>query len=207
MIVEFKSEQPLTDEACKEATGKTISQWQVALLEQGGTNLKRRDAIQWIHENGNKDAWWCTTIWVEFERAQGILQKDGLLEGYNICVTKTIQATLQDVYKELSNSKSWSQWFGDHVVVQVAEGEKFSDDNQNFGTFLRVRPDKDLRFTWHSLSSVSTTQVDLALAAKGPNKTGITLTHNRIQQREEADGLRVAWAAAFDRLKLQLEKS
>jgi hypothetical protein len=46
--------------------------------------------------------------------------------------------------------------------------------------------------------------VDVAFAAKG-SKTGITLNHTRIQARDEADGLRAAWTAAFDRLKTALE--
>ena len=44
-----------------------------------------------------------------------------------------------------------------------------------------------------------------SLADKGKGRTGITLTHNRIQTRAEADGLRAAWGTAFDRLKSVLE--
>ncbi len=207
MKVEFKSDHSLTDAACKKATGKSIAEWQVAIAKHGGEKLKRRDTIQWIYDQCNKDAWWSTTLWVEFERAQGILQKDGLIEGYNICVTKTISAPLPQVYRACSDPKLLTNWFGDGVQANVEVGGTLIDKQKNQAEFLRVRPDKDLRFTWRSPNSPSTTQVDLAFAAKGDAKTGLTLTHNRIQNRDEADGLRAAWGAAFDRLKNLVEKS
>lgn len=205
MNVEFQSDQPLTDAACQKATGKTIAQWLAAIANHCGEQRKRRDTIQWIYEQNNKDLWWSTTLWVEFERAQGMLQKDGLIEGYNICVTKTIQAPLPEVYRAFSEANVLSHWFGKKVQAKVEVGGDWIDDSQNHGEYLRVRPDKDLRFTWRGLKSPSTTQVDVAFASKGDNKTGITLTHNRIQNRDEADGLRSAWGLAFDRLKTFVE--
>ena len=49
--------------------------------------------------------------------------------------------------------------------------------------------------------------VDVTFQDKGKGKTGLMLNHHRIQNRPEADGLRAAWSAAFDRLKAMLEKS
>ncbi len=45
----------------------------------------------------------------------------------------------------------------------------------------------------------------VTFADKGKGKTLVTLMHNRIQNRTEADGLRAAWGAAFDKLKQMLE--
>lgn len=204
MHVEFKSEQPVTDASCKRSTGKTLKEWYSVLDDRGA--LKRRDAINWLYEQANKDAWWSTTIWVEYERSKGIVnKKDGLVEGYNICVTKTVAAPLAKVYAAFADQAQLRKWFGDQVAAKVAEQETFSDAAGNRGTYLRVRHDKDLRFTWKGKQSPAESLVDIAFAAKGADKTGITLTHNRIQNRDEADGLRAAWGAAFDRLKAALE--
>ncbi|MBL8230120.1 MAG: SRPBCC domain-containing protein, partial [Bryobacterales bacterium] len=46
--------------------------------------------------------------------------------------------------------------------------------------------------------------VDVVFQAKG-TKTGVIVTHDRIQTRAEADGLRRAWGEALDRLKQMLE--
>ena len=206
MKVDFKSDFPVTDAACKTATGRTLKDWFTA-LEARGETLSRRDSINWMNgEMKAKDFWWSTTVWVEFERGRGIVnKKDGLIEGYNICVTKTINAGLKDVYSAFVKPTELVKWFGAGTTATVKDGGQFKDQDGNYGEFLRVRTDKDLRFTWKGQKSDSTTQVDIAFADKGKGKSGITLTHNRIQTRAEADGLRTAWGAAFDRLKAQLE--
>lgn len=43
------------------------------------------------------------------------------------------------------------------------------------------------------------------MADKGKGKMGILVNVDRIQTREEADGLRSAWLEALDRLKTKLE--
>lgn len=206
MHVEYKSDFPVTDAACRKATGRTMTEWFAALEAEGDVAQKRRDAINWLHAQMNKDLWWCTTVWVEFERSKGIVnRKDGLAEGYNICVTKTIAAPVADVFRAWTDVRQLNRWFGDGVQAKVADQGTFDDGCGNRGEFLRVRKDKDLRFTWNNDTAVSETRVDVAFADKGKGKTGLTLNHQRIQNRKEADGLRRAWGAAFDELKALLE--
>jgi uncharacterized protein YndB with AHSA1/START domain len=209
MQVEFKADNPVTDPACKKATGRTLKEWFAAIDSQTEIRTKRRDTIHWVYESiGQKspDVWWPTTIWVEYERANGIVnKKDGRGEGYNICSTKSITAPVADVYAAFVNPKSLKAWFGNDTTAKVADGGKWSDGDGNSGEYLRVRENKDLRFTWMHADSESPTQVDVVIADKGKGKTMVTLTHQRIQNRPEADGLRNSWSAAFNRLKALLE--
>ena len=208
MKVEYKSDFPITDAACKKTTGRTLKEW-FKELEARGESQKRRDSINWLYEEmKEKDAWWSTTVWVEYERAKKIVnKKDGLIEGYNICVTKSIVAPLESVYLAFVKPAQLAKWFGAGITANVVDGGSFQDKDGNSGHYLRVRANKDLRFSWQGSHPDSPTQVDVALADKGKGKTGITLTHTRIQSRPEADGLRAAWGIAFDQLKAKLELS
>jgi len=208
MKVEFKPDFPVTDDACKKATGKTLKQWITEIDKSGNAEKGRRETISWLYEQmgGGKDVWWPTTVWVEFEKSKGVVnKKDGRAEGYNICVTKTIAAPVADVYKAWVDGKSLKKWFGEGVDAKVKDGGAFKDEGGHSGEYLRVRENKDLRFTWNHATAEAPTQVDVAFADKGKGKTGITLNHQRIQNRAEADGLRNAWGAAFDSLKVMLE--
>lgn len=203
MKVILKSDFPLTDEACQSATGKTIAEW-FAAMEARGISGGRRDVIQWLYDEmgRGKDVWWATTVWVEWERRQGIVnKKDGLGEGYNICSTKTIAATPEQVYEAWTSAAN-TAWLG---AGPASEGAAFTDDSGNTGSWVRLRPGKDVRMAWTTAAIETPTTVDAAFADKGGGKTGITVTHNRIQTREESDGLRAAWSAALDKLKSQLE--
>ncbi len=207
MKVAFTSDFPVTDAACKQASGKSLKDWFKEIDGRDDLQAKRREAIQWMYDTiGKKDIWWPTTIWVEYERTRGIVnKKDGLIEGFNICVTKTIAAPLAGVYKAWTNSKSLGQWFGDSITAKVADSGTFDDGDGHSGEFLRVRADKDLRFSWRDPSASAPTLVDVVFQDKGKGKTGLMLNHQRIQNRPEADGLRKAWGEAFDALKSLLE--
>jgi uncharacterized protein YndB with AHSA1/START domain len=138
---------------------------------------------------------------VEYERAKGIVnKKDGLSEGYNICATKSIKASAQSVYD------SWTQvtknaWLG---CNSAQEGQPYEDDGGNSGIWVRLRPGKDVRLSWISNGAENPTSVDAAFSEKD-GKTAITVTHSRIQTREEADGLRADWGHALSQLKADLE--
>jgi uncharacterized protein YndB with AHSA1/START domain len=197
MQVDLKPDFEVSGASCKSVTGKTFTEWSAAL--DAAAPATRRDAIQFLYDNA-KDAWWATTIWVECERANGKFQKDGRIEGYNICVTKTIAQPIDKVYAAWT--KSPDAWFEDGAKFE--ENGRIEDSLGNGGELLRVRPNKDLRFAWKTAGGNDGSQVDVMFADKG-GKTGITLNHGRIQTRAEADGLRKAWGEALDRLKKQQE--
>lgn len=201
MKIQLQSDFEITDSASKEATGKTLEEW-FAAIEEFGVAKGRREVITWLYDQTGrgKDVWWPTTVWVEYERKHGLVnKKDGLLEGYNICSTKTVTAPVTAVYR------AWTQDAADWLGIGPAEeGAEFTDNDGNTGRWLRLRQDKDVRFEWKTAGVEHSTLVDAAFVEKA-GKTGITVNHNRIQTRAEADGARKAWAGALSRLKAKLE--
>ena len=202
MNIELNSDFPVTDEACKAATGKTFGEW-FAAIEAHGSEKGRRDVVQWIYnETGRgKDVWWPTTIWVSYEASKGTVKKDGLAEGYNICSTKTISAGVDSIYAAFTEAGK-NAWLG---CSAAAEGVAYTDGGGNTGTWLRLRPGKDVRIAWQTKGVPNATAVDATFTDSGKGKTLVNVMHNRIQTREETDGLRNAWGEALNRLKAELE--
>lgn len=200
----MKSDHPVTDEAAKAATGKTLAEWFSYLDSWDGLEKGRREIGN--HLFGEKiDPWWSTTIAVEYERARDQRKKDGLFEGYFICSTKTIAAPLEKVYGAWADSGSLSRWFGEGVKAEVKDGGAFQCADGDKGSFLRVRENKDLRISFENPAFSAATLVDAQFQDKGGGKTGILVNHTRIQTREEADSLRAAWAEALNKLKALVE--
>ena len=200
----LKSDHPVTNEAAKAATGKTLDQWFAELDNVDGLKLGRREINNRLQ--GEKvDLWWCTTIAVEFEKHHDVRKKDGLFEGYFVCSTKTIAAPPADVFKAWTDDAELSKWFGNGTKAEVKDGGTFQNKDGDKGTFLRVRENKDLRMTFEGNGISAPTQVDVQFQDKGKGKTGLLVNHTRIQTRAEADGLRAAWAQALDQLKATCE--
>ena len=182
MKVELRPDFPVNDDACREATGKSFSEWSDLISLQTEIAGKRRETINWLWDQVGRSpsqAWWGTTIWVEHERRLGKVQKDGRPEGYNICVTKSVAAPADRVLS---------------AIVDSIPTERVQ----------RVREAKDVRATWHTDGTLAPTEIDATVKEAG-GKTAITLMHKRIDTREEADGLRRAWQARLDEIKRTLE--
>ena len=182
MNVELRPDFPVTDDACREATGKTFAEWSDAIHARPELEGKRRETINWIWDQVGRSpaqAWWGTTIWVEHERKLGRVQKDGRPEGYNICVTKSVAAPADRVLA---------------AIVDSIPAERV----------VRVREGKDVRATWHTEGMPSATEIEATVKETG-GKTALMLNHRRIDSRDEADGLRRAWQARFDEIKRSIE--
>lgn len=179
MAITLKSDFPVTDEACRAATGKTFDEWAKAIAGNSEIASRRRDATLWIVGSGRSTeaVWWATTIWVEYEKRIGRVQKDGRPEGYHICSTKSISAPIDQVQKAL-------------------EGE--------FANITRVRDGKDIRANWRTEGTAYDTEIEVQMVQAGP-KVGITLNHKRIPERDEADGARTYGSERLAALKAKLE--
>ena len=203
MKVTNNPDYPITDEACKKATGKTLKEWFNELDKFDGLKQGRRNSVQHIYAT-TKDPWWPTTIYVEYERHNKVVKKDGLAEGYSICATKTINAPVAKVYKAWTDGKSFAEVFGDDPKQDVKEGGALACKAGTKATFTRVRPNKDLRFTWEHKGITAPIQVDV-MFQDNKGKTLMNVMPSRVQTRGEADGLRAAWGEALNRLKAVCE--
>jgi len=205
MQVKLESQSPVNDQAAKAATGKTLKEWFEALDQRGGPAQGRRAINDWLFGECKVDPWWCSTINIEYEAARGVVEKDKRPKGYTICATKTIAAPLELVYNAWSDPKQLDKWFGAKNKADVKDGGTFSNADGDQGTYKRVRANKDLRFLWEGASYTPGSIVDVVFQDKGKGKTYVQITHDRIQTRAEADGLRAGWGEALDKLKAQLE--
>ena len=199
MQVTNRSDHAIDEATCKAATGKTLKEWFAELDAIDGIKKGRRECVNHINATA-KDAWWPTTIYVEYERHHGILKKDGLAEGYTICVTKTIGAPVAKTYGVWTDPKRFAEFFGDNGRQDLSEVGSIACDAGCRGVFSRIRPEKDLRFTWQHPGCTAPTTVDVQFQ-DNKGKTLMNVMTSRIQSRDEADGLRNAWTDALNKLK------
>jgi uncharacterized protein YndB with AHSA1/START domain len=210
MKVINEPDYPSTDAACLSATGRDMPAWFEYLDRINGLKIGRREATSQMLDDAKlgretESVWWVTTVYVEYEKARDVRKKDQLFEGYMICCTKNISAPVEKVYATWTDPALFAEMFGDEAKQTVEEGGGFECKSGCKGKFTRVRPNKDLRFTWTHPGATSETLVDVMFQdAKG--KCLMNVMTSRIQTRGEADGLRRAWADALARLKSLAEQ-
>ena len=202
MQVALTSQHELTSENARKHTGRSLDEWYQQIDEAGVQG--RRAVGEFLLKQHKLDAWWTSTIVVEYEIAHGALEKDGRPKGYSICVTKNVAAPAQSVFAAFTSAPALNAWMGKGTTIDLREGGSFSNADGNRGDYLRITPAKTLKFSWNAAGQ-PTSIVEVKLQEKD-GKSGITLNHERIASRAEADGLRTAWGDALQRLKAHLEQ-
>lgn len=204
MKITYQPEHELSDDNVRAATGKSWDDWFRALDKFGGPSKGRKALSEFLAKKNGMDAWWSTTVTVEYEKARQAHEKDGRPKGYNICVTKAIKARPADVFAAFSDPRKLAQWFGAGTKLEFREGGKFEDANGHCGEYKKINPGKALRFTWEGKRHTPGEVVEVKLQLSGA-KCSVILTHDRMQTRDVADGMRAAWGRALEQLQAQLE--
>lgn len=203
MKVTLRSEKVVSDANVKKETGKSFAEWWKVLDDFGGPAKGRREIGNHLYGELKVDAWWSATLQVEYERHKGVVEKDGRGKGYTICATKSVKAPPERCWEMFESGKALDAWFGPKNVLDLKAGGSLSNGDGNAADVKGVTPGKTIRLVWKDPSAPGTpVEVKLQPAA---GKTTVMVTHDRLQTREEADGLRAAWGEALDRLKKLVE--
>ena len=203
MKVTLRSEKVVSDANVKKETGKSFAEWWKVLDDFGGPAKGRREIGNHLYGELKVDAWWSATLQVEYERHKGVVEKDGKGKGYTICATKSVKAPPERCWEMFESGKALDAWFGPKNVLDLKAGGSLSNGDGNAADVKGVTPGKTIRLVWKDASAPGTpVEVKLQPAA---GKTTVMVTHDRLQTREEADGLRAAWGEALDRLKKLVE--
>ncbi len=204
MKVELQSEHPVSEDSCKAATGKSLSEWFALIDARGGPALGRREIGQWLYQEMKVDVWWSPTINCEYEIARGQLEKDGRPRGYTICATKSIKAEPGRCHASFASAAELDRWLGPGHQGYIKDGGSLANADGNRATVKKVNPGKVIRLIWEDPELTAPTPVEIKFAPAGA-KTTVMVTIDRLQTRAEADGYRRAWGEALDRLKAVLE--
>jgi uncharacterized protein YndB with AHSA1/START domain len=199
MKVEYRSNADTSDAAVLAATGRSWEEWFQELDHRGGASAGRKKLGDFLLKE-KIDPWWTGTLLVEYERSRGVVEKDGRPKGYNVCVTKSVAAKPETVYAALADC-GW--WLGPRSKADVREGGSFDDGDGHTGEFRKLAVSRAIRFTWQGCGHQEGELVEIKLTASGA-KTSVVLTHDRLPDRQAADGMRAVWGAILDELKGKL---
>jgi len=203
MKIDWKSDQPTDEAAAKKATGKSLGEWFAILDKFGGPAKGRREIGQFLLTEHKMDPWWTTTINIEYEAAHGLREKDGRAKGYMICATKAIKAEPEACYAAFASAKALDAWLGPGHKLDFKDGGELRNADGNHASIKKITPGKTIKLIWLAAGEAVDTPIEVKFQGAA-GKTTVMITHDRLQTRAAADGMRRAWGEALDRLKAVL---
>ena len=169
----------MSDDAVESRTGKTWSKWFKLLDDAGAKKMTHRDRVAWLNQKHGVGPWWQQMVAVTYEQARGLRDKHQKPEGYEISVSRTMEAPVGKAFKAWTDEKTRQQWLPANLMIRKATANK------------------SLRITWED----GRTSLAVSFLPKGAEKSQVVAQHNKLADAKAAAKMKKFWAQALDRLK------
>jgi hypothetical protein len=147
----------MSDEAVQSKTGQTWSRWFKLLDAAGAKKMSHQEIVAHLSEKHDVGPWWQQTVAVTYEQARGLRAKHQKPEGYEISVSRTIEAPVVKAFKAWTDEKTRKKWLPANLTIRKAT------------------TNKSLRITWDGKTSLA-----VAFLAKGADKSQVVAQHSKI---------------------------
>jgi uncharacterized protein YndB with AHSA1/START domain len=193
----------LKAETVLEKTGKAREEWHQLLDEFGGPEKGHKAMAQWLAEAHGVGAWWAQSLTVDYERARGLREVGQQSAGsFAVSVSKTVAAPLERVWSAFAEEASVQSWFDPKFRHEFTEGGRYEASGAR-GEYRRIVPDKRIRMTAEDDGSV----IEIRFESKGPAKTSVNVTQEKLPSKESIEPLRESWKQALEGVRRLVEGS
>jgi Domain of unknown function (DUF4287) len=177
--------RPYSDEVIRRNTGRAWDEWFALLDAWGAAERPHSEIARWLVEEHGVGGWWAQGVTVAYEQARG-LRDPGQRRGglYEVSATKTVNVPVERLYEAFADPAVRERWLpGASFEVRTA------------------RPTRSIRANWDDGS----TRLLIAFTARGPAKSQVAVTHERVPDAGTADKLKTFWRERVAALKQVLE--
>ena len=173
----------MSDLAVIAKTGKSWEQWFRELDRANASRLDHKSIVKLLGARHDIGPWWRQMVTVEYERARGLRVRNQAVAGFSVSVSRTLRASLPEVYGATSALRKRRKWFPKGVL-------KISSRTEN----------KYLRAAWNGQARLEINFLD-----KPEGKSQIVVQVNRLARKDDGERERAVWKKALDKLQATLK--
>jgi hypothetical protein len=174
----------MSDDAVKTKTGKAWKEWFAILDRAGAGKMTHQEIVNYLHTKYDVPPWWTQTVTVTYEQERGLRDKHQRPDGYQISVSRTINAPLSKLFKSVVDEKNRSAWLDEKGLV-----------------VRKATANKTMRVTWPDGKQ----SLEFYFVPKGDRKSQVVVQHSKIVDAKTAAKMKTYWSEALDRLRQSLE--
>src|ERR1051325_1802899 len=172
----------MSDEAVQAKTGKTWLRWFKHLDAAGAKKMTHQEIVAHLRDKHEVRPWWQQMVAVTYEQARGLREMHEKPSGYEISVSRTIDASISKAFKAWVDDKTRKLWLPANFTIR------------------KSTPNKTVRITWSD-----GTDVVAGFYPKGEGKCQVVAQHAKLKDAKAGGKMKDFWAGALDRLKNSLE--
>jgi uncharacterized protein YndB with AHSA1/START domain len=119
--------------------------------------------------------------------------------GWEIGVSKTIDAPVTAVWDYLTSAEGIDQWLGGGLVLPAQKGASYTTPDGTSGELRSFRPGDRMRLTWRPADWDHSSTVQVATRANG-EKTMLRFHQEKLADAVEREQQRAHWAGVLQRV-------
>jgi len=173
----------MSDDAVKAKTGKAWAEWFKLLDAAGAKKMTHQERVALLNQKHGVGPWWQQMVAVTYEQARGLRDKHQKPEGFEISVSRTIEAPLSKAFKSWTDEKTRRKWLAANLTIRKAT------------------TNKSLRISWED----GKTSLSVSFLAKGAGRSQVVAQHSKLSDAKAAARMKKFWSAGLDCLKGFLE--
>jgi Activator of Hsp90 ATPase homolog 1-like protein. len=174
----------MSDEAVKAKTGKNWKQWFSLLDKAGAKKMTHQEIARYLSEKQGVPPWWCQMVTVTYEQQTGRRLNNERPDGFQISVSRTVNAPLAKLYKSFATEKARTAWLGENGM-----------------SVRKATPNKSMRVTWVDQK----TSLEINFYPKAADKSQVVVQHSKLDNASAASKMKTYWTKALDRMREVLE--
>lgn len=175
----------MSDAAVQAKTGKTWNEWFAVLDKAGAKKMSHQEIVKYLHTKQGVGPWWQQMMTVTYEEARGLRERHQKPAGFQISVSRTVNAPVGKLYHAFANDKARNAWLAeDGLAVRTAKANK------------------SMRVTWNDVK----TSLEISFVSNGDHKSQVVVQHSKLPNAKASATMKTYWRKALDRLRASLEK-
>lgn len=174
----------MSDEAVAAKTGKNWKQWFAIIDKAGGRKMTHQEIVKLLNSKHNVGPWWGQMVTATYEQQTGLRQHHEKPDGFEISVSRTLNAPVSSVYALFANEDARNAWLGENGLK-----------------IRKVTKNKSMRITWKD----GKTSLSINFLSKGGDKSQVVVQHMKLASATTASRMKTYWAKSLDRLKQTVE--
>lgn len=204
------SKATASDAAILEATGQTVAHWFAVLDAFDVKNKGHKAAANHLYDDEGVSYWWAQSLVIRYEQEKGLRLPGQRSDGsFVVNASKTVGVSQERAFEAWASADAWNQWFTSGAQMDFRVGGTYRNNDHDQGVFKRINypGEKSTRieFSWENPKHCPGTKVVVEFLAKGPDKTTVAVTHEKLSGPEACAEMKEGWNWALTSLKSWLE--
>ena len=192
----------ISDEAVREATGRTWDEWEALLDSRGAAELSHREIVGILTKEKLVDSgWWAQSVTVAYEKRKGKRVLGQTSEGaFQIGVQRTHAMRHDEAWRLVTSPEGVSAWLGDVRGLALEKGAAYTTADGAEGEMRVVRPGSQLRLTWKPAGWAKPSTIQVRVDPAG-ERAVVGFHQERLPGAGEREERRRHFEAAHDVLR------